>query len=1231
MSEDLRAQIVLAAEYRQFAQDMSQVKGIVGDTMTHISGAADLARNALGALGIAASVGGLVSLVKDAISGAAGLHELSEQTGVSVEALSALKSVAKLSGTSMDEVRAAIVKLSKNMVDAAGGTGTAANAFAALGVSVTDGNGKMKTADQVFFEVSKSLQGFKEGAAATALKTELLGKAGANLSPVMNDLVERGNLVGKVTSAQAAAADEYEKQMIKVQGAMKGWFNGVALDLLPVLSKLGGLVESGVKVGAAYAAVFYGVPAVVGLASTAMEGFGAAVYAASMGTLSFSTALGASVAATKAAIVEFGLLKSAGALAIAAFAGWEIGSWLRENFVEARLAGVAFIDGLMTGWQYLKYGAEMMWLAVQDIAFGVFGAIGGGLATMVANAGQAMKALGMTSAGDAVSGLAERIRTATASTFDFNAESARAEGQLKTNIAFVKDITDAMADEAIEYNRAAEKVKVHKKELDFATGSTDKAAKSTKQLDDETKKLLSTWDAAEKAGEGLMRSVALKNAELEKEIELGRTLTPLEKDLAKFESDWAAEKVIMSEADKRATIEAMKHADALVQQRDRMLDAAKAMVAAQAAQDKSTDSVRQAVEKQAEANAVLGLSAAALHDHEQALIADKIATLQARAAVLALEETDLATKLSEEVEEWKKLRDLKAQAFDAKMAQDFLANAQHTFEGVAGGFADAMMGGVDSIKKYLKTQLENMLIRVPLQMVAQGLAGDATNTLASALGISQPGGAKSGLGDLLSGGKDIYNMLAGGSTGSTILGGLGGNVLGGGAGLNVGAGLGIEGVGASFGAEFGGAAFGAEALGGTAAAAGGSLIASLSAAAPYVAGALALVSLGKKLFGGGHAPHFGGYALSDAQGNVSDVTQMQGGKQDAQMQEVVGSLVQVSAGLLNSFASTFGAQGGFSVRAGAEFNGQDAGWGFLKIVQDGFEKFGFDAKGTLAAKGEEGFKQFTGMTAASLRDVLAGMDVPEWARGVLAAIGESPSMEGLVAAVQQINATKTALQGMVDAVAPLGGVFGRLSGLSGDAQMQLAKFTGGIESFLQKTASYVQNYFTDEEQAAIQAQNIMRTLTAAGLDGNALKEKGDLRRLLDSIDPNNEQGRQQIAALLNINADFAQLSKYLETSGMTLAGLANIVPGTATVLEKLTQTSATDTAATDTAAAAKDTATATKEVATASKETSTSVATIAAQNAAALPTILETLQELLARVTDIESTMEREAGKPAAA
>ena len=181
-------EIQMLADLARLKSDMDQAKSLVGGAMGEIERMAGLATRALGALGVGLSIAGLMDLVKGAIEGAAGLHELSEQTGVSVESLSALRSVAKLSGTSMEDVRTALQKLSKNMVEAQGGTGVVAENFKKLGVSVTDSNGKLKKADEVFLEVAKSLQGFEQGAGTTAVMIALLGKAGANLAPVMNDL-----------------------------------------------------------------------------------------------------------------------------------------------------------------------------------------------------------------------------------------------------------------------------------------------------------------------------------------------------------------------------------------------------------------------------------------------------------------------------------------------------------------------------------------------------------------------------------------------------------------------------------------------------------------------------------------------------------------------------------------------------------------------------------------------------------------------------------------------------------------------------------------------------------------------------------------------------------------------------------------------------------------------------------------------------------------------------------
>lgn len=68
-----------------------------------------------------------------------------------------------------------------------------------------------------------------------------------------------------------------------------------------------------------------------------------------------NTSLWGTSAAATAASGAMGALKVVSAGLFAAFAGWQIGSWLYDNFETARLAGLALVDGLIKGWINLKY------------------------------------------------------------------------------------------------------------------------------------------------------------------------------------------------------------------------------------------------------------------------------------------------------------------------------------------------------------------------------------------------------------------------------------------------------------------------------------------------------------------------------------------------------------------------------------------------------------------------------------------------------------------------------------------------------------------------------------------------------------------------------------------------------------------------------------------------------------------------------------------------------------
>lgn len=183
------------------------------------------------ALAGATAFGGII---KGAIDAADELDDLAQKSGATVESLSAMKGVAKIAGADMEQVAGGLAKLSKNMVEAANGSGDAAKVLTALGVSVTDNAGKMKSTDQVMVEFAKSLQNVGSGTEKVAAAQMVLGKSGAQLLPFLNDLAAAGELQVKVTAEQAAAAANLNDNLNRLSAVHKAWANTVAMEVVPV-------------------------------------------------------------------------------------------------------------------------------------------------------------------------------------------------------------------------------------------------------------------------------------------------------------------------------------------------------------------------------------------------------------------------------------------------------------------------------------------------------------------------------------------------------------------------------------------------------------------------------------------------------------------------------------------------------------------------------------------------------------------------------------------------------------------------------------------------------------------------------------------------------------------------------------------------------------------------------------------------------------------------------------
>jgi len=103
-------------------------KSVTG-ALRGLTGAAGGLSGALGALAPLLSVAGLVGMAKSSLDAGQKMYNLAQSTGISVEALARFKKAASTSGTDIDAVSKALVKLSKGMLDAAGGSTQQMKAF----------------------------------------------------------------------------------------------------------------------------------------------------------------------------------------------------------------------------------------------------------------------------------------------------------------------------------------------------------------------------------------------------------------------------------------------------------------------------------------------------------------------------------------------------------------------------------------------------------------------------------------------------------------------------------------------------------------------------------------------------------------------------------------------------------------------------------------------------------------------------------------------------------------------------------------------------------------------------------------------------------------------------------------------------------------------------------------------------------------------------------------------
>lgn len=199
----------------------------------------------------------MISMTKESASFADNIITLSMQTGQSTQQLQEFAYASELIDVSVDTLQGSLTKLTNNMQDTMNGTGNAKASFEALGVSVTNADGSMRSANDVFYETIDALGQVKNETERDAMSMDIFGRSAQDLNPLiiqgsktLKAYADEAHNVGYVLDDEALSAlgavDDAYQRLQKTQEGVK---NQLAVEFAPYLEEFYGDVTSMVKDG----------------------------------------------------------------------------------------------------------------------------------------------------------------------------------------------------------------------------------------------------------------------------------------------------------------------------------------------------------------------------------------------------------------------------------------------------------------------------------------------------------------------------------------------------------------------------------------------------------------------------------------------------------------------------------------------------------------------------------------------------------------------------------------------------------------------------------------------------------------------------------------------------------------------------------------------------------------------------------------------------------------------
>lgn len=682
------------------------------------------------------------------------------------------------------------------------------------------------------------------------------------------------------------------------------------------------------------------------------------------------------------------------------------------------------------------------------------------------------------------------------------------------------------------------------------THATQRTTVATKEQEAAVKKHAEEVAKLTKAGADYLAGLNAQLAGVDNELTLGRSLSDVEKAQLKLQEDLRQGKLQLTDAQRTSAAATLVETDAKRAQMQLLKDLAKIQSEAILKALEDSASVAEQARRQREHNDAIGLTAAGLRTLESRRLDDALATAeqalqQALLKDISAEELEGFTLMVEELRNLKKAKEegwaKEAGLEAAKAAKDAADEWEKMVDGVRSGLTDALMrafengrGFLDAFRSVLLNTFQVLILKPMVQSMVAQMAGG----LQSGMGyigqlFGAPGASAAAPGGIGAAGA------AGGATGAAMA-----NPAIGWAVLYAMQASQWHDQGFDAGSARGGSNWARDQPG------------------SYIMGGL----LGPYLMGGLQADVSHALKKLGLNGKWADI--LSGATGMAALFGVGDKKIQ-QAGVTGQFGST-----GFT---GRQFADWKAKGGLLRSDKKGTEYSEIDQElaWQMSGASKSLLAHVTEYASALSLPVTALSSVTSDARIVLgkdAAANEKAIADALDSYGQALvrSASAGSWPFFIDELSPftehgetaldtlnrlggsllgVNGIFETL-GLSlvdaslagGNAASELIALTGGLDAFATKTAAYLGAYYTQDEQGGIGAKAILQTLSDAGIDASAFTQRSDLRALMDGLDPNATGDRTQMAALLNVSAEFAKLTDYLAETGQTLGQLAAQAP-----------------------------------------------------------------------------------------